>query len=167
MLSASLGRSVQLAIAGALSLASASASVPTRPDALQFFVGRTESHGTVKVLFKKAYRSSSVGQGRIEGDGSLALIQRVVDEGEPPEMRRWHIRQVGPGRFAGTMSEAAGPVTIVQDGDRYRFSFRMKGNLSVEQWLTPQPGNMSARTTTKVRRFGLTVATAEALIRKI
>ena len=74
-------------------------------DALRFFEGRTESISTIKLVMKKPYKSRSIGRGEIKADGSLHLIQRVEDEGKPPHDRRWHIRQVEPGKFAGTMSE--------------------------------------------------------------
>lgn len=155
-----------LPIAAILLTASAPPPAQQQTDPMRFFEGRTESRGTTKVIFRKPYRTSSIGQGRIENDGSLTLVQRVEDEGKPPHERRWKVRQVAPGRYAGTMSEATGPVTIAKMGNRYRFLFRMKGNLSVEEWLTPLPGNRSASALTKVRRLGLTVATAEAVIRK-
>ena len=121
----------------------------------------------VRVIFKKPYRSRCLGQGRIESDGSLTLVQRVEDEGQSPHERRWRVRELGPGRYTGTMSEASGPIEIQRIGDRYRFRFAMKGNLSVEQWLTPMPGGTSARSITKVRKFGMTVATSEGSVRKL
>jgi hypothetical protein len=142
------------------------ASAQEEVNPLRFFEGRTESQGMVKVMFQKAYWSRSIGQGRIERDGSLTLVQRVEDEGKPPHERRWRVREVAPGRFAGTMSDASGPVTIEKTGDGYRFRFSMKGNLNVEQWLTPLPGRKSASSSTKVRRFGLIIATVESVIRK-
>lgn len=156
-----------IALAAPVLLAGAApASAQHQTNPLRFFEGRTESQGLVKVMFKKAYRSRTIGHGRIERDGSLTLVQRVEDEGKPAHERRWKVREVAPGRFAGTMSEASGPVTIEKTGNRYLFRFRMKGNLNVEQWLTPLPGSKSARSNTKVRRFGLIVATGEAVIRK-
>ena len=136
-------------------------------DPLRFFAGRTETQGTVKVIFHSPYRSRCLGQGRIEADGSLFLVQRVEDEGKSPRERRWRVRQAGPGHWTGAMSEANGPVTIDQIGDRYRFRFTMGGQLSVEQWLTPLPGAASALTSTKVRKFGMTVATTEGIVRKL
>ena len=133
---------------------------------LNFFEGRTEGSGTVKIFMKDAYRTRSFGRGRIEPDGSLSLVQQVVDEGKPPRERRWRIRQVGAGHFAGTMSEATGPVTIDAVGDRYRFRFKMKGHLSVEQWLAPLAGGMAARNSMTVRKFGMTVGTGDGIIRK-
>jgi hypothetical protein len=146
----------------------ASPAAPTEvADPLRFFAGRTETDGMVKVMFKKPYRSRSLGLGRIETDGSLTLVQHVQDDGRPPRERHWRVRRVGPGRYAGTMSEAAGPVDIQQVGDGYRFRFKMKGNLSAEQWLTPTPDPMAAHTSTRIRKFGMTVATTEGIVRKL
>ena len=147
--------------------ASAPAAVERQTDPLRFFAGRTESDGTVKVIFKRPYRSRCLGQGRIEPDGSLTLVQRVEDEGKPPHERRWRVRQLAPGHFTGTMSEASSPVEIEQVGNRYRFRFTMNGSLSVEQWLIPLPGAMSARTDTRIRKFGMTVATTAGMVRKL
>jgi Protein of unknown function (DUF3833) len=158
-------RRLQLALAAPILIA-ASAPVP-HTDPLRFFEGRTETQGTVKVVFKKAYRSRCLGHGRIERDGSLTLVQRVEDEGKPPHERRWRVRELGPGHYIGAMSEASGPVDIQQVGERYRFRFAMNGHLSVEQWLTPLPGATSARTVTRIRKFGMTVATTEGTVRKL
>lgn len=132
---------------------------------LQFFEGRTESVGSVKVLFKNPTRTHSVGLGKIGPDGTLSLVQQVNDEGKPPYERRWHIRQSGPGRFTGTMSEATGPILIQQVGGSYRFRFKVRG-LAVEQWLEPLPDGKSVRSTTSVRRLGIKVAAGQGIIRK-
>ena len=149
--------------------AATSFSVPSSApaDPMRFFVGRTESVGRVKVMFHQAYGTRSTGQGRIEPDGSLYLVQQVFDDGKPPHERRWRVRQVGPGRYTGTMTEASGPVTIDRLGDRFRFSFRMNGRLNVEQMLTPLPGGRSATNNAKIRRFGMVVATTEGIVRKL
>jgi hypothetical protein len=156
-------------IAPVLLLASASAATsPSVPiDPLRFFVGRTEGVSRVKVMFHKDYGTHSTGQGRIEPDGSLLLVQQVSDDGKPPHERRWRVRQVAPGRYAGTMTEADGPVAIDKVGDQYRFRFRMDGRLSVEQLLTPLPGGLAATNDAKVRRFGLVVATSQGIVRKL
>jgi hypothetical protein len=157
---------VGLLSASAAFLVSATATAaPLQP--MRFFEGRTESLGTIRLFLKKPYRTRAVGRGIIASDGSLLLIQQVEDEGKPPRERRWRIRQIGPGRYAGTMSEAIGPVTIDTVGGSYRFRFRMKGNFAVEQWLVPLPGGMAARNSLKVRRFGMTVGTSDGTIRKI
>jgi hypothetical protein len=161
-------RALHIAVAAPFLLAaSAPSPVERRLDPLLFFVGRTETVGTVKVIFKKPYRSRCLGQGRIEPDGSLTLVQRVEDEGHAPRERRWRVRELGPRRYIGTMSEASGPLEIQQVGDRFRFRFAMKGSLSVEQWLIPMPGATSARSISRVRKFGMTVATSEGTVRKL
>lgn len=134
---------------------------------MRFFEGRTETVGTIKIILKKPYRTRSVGRGSIGPDGSLLLVQQVEDEGKPPRERRWRIRQTGRGRFAGTMSEAIGPVAIDEVGGSYRFMFKMKGNLAVEQWLVPLPGGTSARNSVKIRKYGMIVGTSDGTIRKI
>lgn len=156
-----------LAPAGALLLASSPVRPATLTDPLRFFAGRTETDGTVKVLFKKPFRSHSLGEGRIDPDGTLVLVQQVKDDGQPVKERRWRIRQVAPGRFSGTMSEAIGPVTVEQVDGRYHFLFKMKGNMSAEQWVTPLASGTAAVNRLTVRKLGLTVATSEGTIRKL
>jgi hypothetical protein len=97
----------------------------------------------------------------------LNLVQRVHEDGRPPFDRRWRMKQVGPGRFTGTMSEATGPVIVEEVGGSYRFRFKMKGNLSIEQWLTPLPGGRSAHSKISIRKFGVTVGRSDGSIRKL
>ena len=152
-------------LASALPTAAAQATAPS--DTLRFFEGRTEIVSLVKVFLKRPYRSRTLGQGYISADGTLVLSQHVFEEGKPPHERQWRMRQVGPGRFSGTMSDAVGSVQASQVDGRFRFQFKMKGNLAVEQWVTPLPGGKSARTEIIVRRHGLRVARSEGTIRKL
>jgi hypothetical protein len=152
-------------ISAAAVISSAAVAEPIKP--LEFFEGRTESNGTIKIVLKKAFKSRSIGNGKIESDGTLTLIQRVEDEGKPPRERRWKIRQTGPKRFIGTMSEASGPITIEEIDGRYRFRFKMKGNLAVEQWVTPNPGGKTAKNTMTIKKLGMTVGTGTGTIRKL
>ena len=138
-----------------------------RADPLRFFEGATESVSTVKVIMKKPYRSRAIGTGRILSNGTLDLVQRVEDEGRDVKTRRWLIRRTGPGRFIGTMSEAEGPVKIDEIDGRYRFRFKAKGGLSVEQWVTPAADGRSATSRISVRKLGLKVGHSEGVIRKI
>lgn len=141
--------------------------MPSAGDPFSFFEGVTESVGTLKVVMRKPLYTRAVGRGQIQADGALSLVQRVEDEGRSPYLRRWLIRQVGPGRFVGTMSEATGPVTVDEIGNRFRFRFRMSGSLSVEQWLTPLPGGRSATSKMTARKYGIAVASAQGIVRKI
>ncbi len=151
----------------AAAMASSPAGAERIQDPMRFFEGRTETVSTVKVLTKKPVRTRSVGRGTINPDGTLDLVQRVEEAGKPTRIRRWLIRRVAAGRFTGTMSEATGPVTVEQVGQGYRFRFKLKGNLSVEQWLTPHAGGQSATTKVTVRKLGIKVGSSDGTIRKI
>ena len=155
------------ALLAAASLFAAPAAAASTDGPMQFFEGRTEGSGTIRTVLGKPYRTRSVGHGRFEPDGTMVFVQRVVDDGKPPHERRWKIRQTGPRHFSGTMSEALGPVKIEEVGGRFRFRFRMKGNLSVEQWLVPLAGGTAARNTLTIRKFGVKVATSEGMLRKL
>ena len=156
-----------LTLAAILFAATAFPASAELADPLRFFEGRTESIGTVKLVTKKPFKSRAIGKGEIRSDGSLDLVQRVEDQGEQPRERRWLIRPVGPGRYTGTMSEAKGPVTVEEIGDRYRFRFRMEGSVSIEQWLTPMPDGRSARSVVTIRKYGIKVGSSDAVIRKL
>jgi len=133
---------------------------------LRFFEGRTEMVSQITVLMKRPYRSLTLGNGLIMADGSLTLNQDVHDDSKPTHHRIWKIRQVGPGMFAGSMSDAIDKVEIQEISGNFRFRFRMNGNLSVEQWLIPMPGGRVARSTSTIRKFGIRVATSNGTIRR-
>ena len=158
---------VPAALLAAAALLSAPAAAASTDGPMRFFEGRTEGSGTIRTVLGKPYRTRSVGHGRFESDGSLVFVQRVVDDGKPPRERRWKIRQIAPHRFSGTMTEALGPVMIEEIAGRFRFRFRMKGNLSVEQWLIPLAGGTTARNTLTIRKFGVKVGTSEGMLRKL
>lgn len=153
------------ALAFAISIAAPAAAKPSDP--MSFFEGRTESVGTVKLAMKKPFRSRAVGKGEILPDGTLNLVQRVEDQGQQPRERRWRVRKVGNGRYAGTMSEAKGPVTVEEIDGRYRFRFRMDGNVAVEQWLIPAADSKSAVSKVTIRKFGILIGRSDAVIRKV
>ena len=135
-------------------------------DPLRFFEGKTESVSTLKLMMKKPFRTHALGTGTILGDGSLDLVQRVEGEG-PTKTRRWRMRRSGDGHFTGTMTEAVGPVEVREIDGRYRFRFRMKGNMSVEQWLAPHSSGRSASNRVTIRKFGIKVGSSEGVVRKI
>ena len=153
------------ALALAISIAAPAAAKPSDP--MSFFEGRTESVGTVKLAMKKPFRSRAIGKGEIMPDGTLNLVQRVEDQGQPPRERRWRVRKVGNGRYSGTMSEANGPVTVEEIDGRYRFRFRMDGSVAVEQWLIPAADSKSAVSKVVIRKYGILVGRSDAVIRKL
>lgn len=161
------GRSLVPAVLISLAFPIAPAKAERMPEPLRFFEGRTELLSLVKVAMKKPYSSKTLGRGQILSDGSLSLVQQVNEQGKPTSHRRWLIRQVSPGRYTGTMSEALGPVLIQQIGGKFLFRFKVKGKLAVEQWITPLPGGKSARSKVTVKKLGVRVATSEGMIRKL
>ncbi|HYC95331.1 MAG TPA: hypothetical protein VEB39_06490 [Sphingomicrobium sp.] len=156
---------VPIALVGASASAGSSGPDP-ETDPMRFFEGKTESLSTIKLIMRAPYRSRTIGDGEID-DGILKLVQRVHEDGKAPYDRRWRVRQLAPGRFTATMSEATGPVRIEEVGGRYRFRFKLKGSVSIEQWLTPLPGGKSARSRLIIRKLGMTVGRSEGTIRKL
>ena len=156
-----------LVMVGASAAASAEAERASRlNDPMSFFDGRTEGISTIKVIMKKPYRSKTIGSGDING-GVLTLVQKVVEEGKSPYDRRWKMRQASPGRFTGSMTEAVGPVVAEEVGGKFRFRFKMKGNLVIEQWLTPLPGGKEAISKVSIRKYGMKVGSSDGTIRKL
>jgi len=147
--------------------ASSGVSAAPLKQPLRFFEGRTELSGTLKAFMKGTRRVLSIGHGTITSDGTLTLVQQVEDEGEKPHQRVWRIHQVAPGKFSGFMSEAAGPVTIEQVGDKYRFRFNLRGGLTAEQWIVPNADGGSGLSVLTVRKLGMVVARSEATIRRL
>ena len=141
------------------------AAEPTSP--IRFFEGRTEMISVVKVAMKRPYQSTAISDGRILPDGSLVLVQSVHDERRPAQKRYWKVKQVRSGLFTGTMSDAIGPIVAQEIDGNYRFRFKLKGDLAVEQWLRPLPGGRIAKSNTTVRKFGMTIATSEGTIRRM
>ena len=158
---------VSALVAIAVSIPASAANEPQGHDPLRFFEGKTESISIIKAMMHKPYRSRAIGVGHIRSDGTLDLVQHVEREGGETRTRRWVIRRVGKGHYAGTMNEATGPVDIDEVGGRYRFRFKMKGGLSVEQWLTPQPDWRSASNKLTVKKFGIKVGSSDGIIRKL
>lgn len=138
-----------------------------RFDVIRFFEGRTLGQGTLKVTLRPPERIRVESRGRVEPDGTLLLVQEVARGDRPKRKREWRMREVAPGRYTGTLSDAAGPVSAEANGNRLQLRFRMKGGLDAEQSLTLAPGGRSAQNVLHVRKFGITVARLDETIRKV
>ena len=132
-----------------------------------FFAGRTEGRGTLKIIFAKARQVAVHGRGRLSGDGTLILDQSVEEGEGPPKQREWRIKPMTIGLYAGTLSDARGPVRGDVHGNRLHLHFTMKGGLDADQWLSLSPDGRSADNVMLVRKFGVTVATLHETIRKV
>ena len=133
----------------------------------RFFEGDTEGTGVLRIVGHRRRPVHVRGSGRVKPDGLLVLSQSVEEGGKPPRQRRWTIRQVSPGKYAGTLSDAAGPVTGEVVGNLLHLRFRMAGGLAAEQRLYLQADGRSAENRLVVRKLGITVAVLDETIRKV
>jgi hypothetical protein len=151
----------------AVTLAAASPAQSPKPfDPVAFFTGPTQGEGTLKELLGKAKRTKAVSVGHVDKDGWLILEQKVAVEGDPLRQRRWRLRQTGPGKYSGTLSDATGPVEAEIVGQTIRIHYVMKGGIKVEQLLTAEPGGKALDNVSTFRKFGMKVATLTERIEK-
>jgi hypothetical protein len=133
---------------------------------VEFFRGHTHGEGTLKIIFQASKQITVDSIGRAEKDGSLLLEQVVHEPGKPARTRYWRLRQTGPNRFEGTLTDAASPVRVDVDGERIRIRYKGKDHLDFDQWLTPA-GPKQVNNVMRVKRFGITVAHYDEVIRKL
>jgi hypothetical protein len=155
---------VRLALASLLLVATPLGAAPFNP--VDFFRGRTHGDGTLKVIFQpsKTIRVDSLGS--TEKDGSLLLKQVIHEPEKPPRTRYWRLRQEGPNSFSGTLTDAASAVRVDVTKDQVRIRYKGKDHLDFDQRLT-SVGPNEVRNRMKVKRFGITVAHFDELIRKL
>jgi hypothetical protein len=154
------------AAALALTAAGDAVAAPDAIDPVAFFTGASHGEGRLREAFKRERRVSTDSVGRAEKDGLLILDQRMAIEGEPLRIRHWRLRQVGPNRFTGTLTDATGPVEAQIIGRSIRIRYPMKGGLKVESWLTAAPGAKAFDNKSIITKWGLKVATLTERIEK-
>ena len=133
---------------------------------VEFFSGRTHGEGILKIVFQSAKKMSVDSVGRAEKDGSLLLEQTVHEPGKPSRIRYWRLRQTAPDRFEGTLTDAAGPVRVDVTRGGVRIRYKAKNHLDFDQILTPA-GPKQVNNLMRVKRFGITVARYDEVIRKL
>jgi hypothetical protein len=104
--------------------------------------------------------------GRMDAGGALILDQVVEEEGKPARRRTWRLVRAAGNRITGSITDARGPVAGDVAGNVLHLTYRTVDGVSVEQWITMQPGGRSARNRMVLRKFGMKVATVEEAIRK-
>ena len=134
-------------------------------DPIAFFDGRTRGSGELSIILRQPRPITVEGEGRVRSDGTLVLRQRVEEQGRRARTRRWEIRRVGPASYAGTLTDASGPVRAEARGNTLRIRYPSPQG-QVEQWLALSPDGRSATNRLTVRRFGVVVATVDETIRK-
>ena len=135
---------------------------------LRFFSGRTTGEGSLRVLFQPAQRIHVRSNGRVAKGGALILRQTIRQGDAAPSTREWRLRQTSPGRFAGTLTDAAGSVTGEVEGNRLRLRYTMKGawRVRIEQRLELQPDGHTVQNRLTASKFGLPIASLRETIRK-
>jgi hypothetical protein len=133
-------------------------------DPATFFVGHTEGKATLKIAMHHPQSIVVEGHGRMGADGTLILDQTVQAGAGAAKPRRWRLHLDGPGRWSGTLSDAAGPVRADITGDCLHLAFAMKGGLKAQQWLYLQPGGAIVHNVMVVRKMGLAVARLDETI---
>ncbi|MEO8010281.1 MAG: DUF3833 family protein, partial [Dokdonella sp.] len=97
--------------------------------------GDSEGNGSLKLLFGKPRPFHVESRGIAQDKGILRLEQTVTFNGDPPRNRVWHITTMGPHRYEGTLSDAAGAVTGTSAGPRLSLRYRVKGLIVMHQQL--------------------------------
>jgi hypothetical protein len=154
-------------VALAVGVQSAAADPTPKLDMLAFFTGKTHAENVMKIVLKKPARLvvDSIGG---KGDrGDFVLIDTVKEEGKPERTRKWVMKQVSPGRFTGSLSDATGPVDVTVDGDEALMLYTMKGGLKVRQEMKLLPDGKTLSNEVVVKKFGLKFASVEGRIRKL
>ncbi|HET7605118.1 MAG TPA: DUF3833 family protein [Sphingomicrobium sp.] len=156
---------MRTALAAAILIATA-APADAAFNPVEFFRGRTHGEGTLKIIFQSPKRMTVDSEGTAEKDGSLVLKQVVHEEGKPPRIRFWRLRQTAPHRFEGTLTDAASDVRVDVTDKGVRIRYTGKDHLNFDQLLTPVSAT-EVHDRIRVKRFGITVARFEETIRKV
>lgn len=133
----------------------------------RFFVGKLESAGRLKIIFRAAETVRDRGSGRVEPDGTTVLDQMVERPGEAPRRRIWRLREVSPGVVAGTLTGAKTGVKGLYANGVLRLNYTMDDGVRVVQQLTFAPDGRSARNIMSFHKFGLNVATLDGTIHRV
>ena len=135
-------------------------------DPVAFFTGTTHGDGKLDQIMKGQRIVTVDSVGTPAANGALTLTQRIATQGEPPRTRVWKLKQVAPGRYAGSLTDAVGPVETIAIGRAIRIRYPMKGGLKVEQWLVALPGGRVLDNRLTVTKWGMKVASLHERITK-
>ena len=146
------------------------ATLPAAPIAefqpIEFFEGRSHGEGELRKLFSGAARVSVDSVGRVR-NGTLVLDQTIKESGKPVSTRRWIVARAGPGRYAGTLTDAVGNVDGRVKGPRMYIRYAMKHGFEVEQQLAEQSDGRTVLNRLVVYKLGIRVASLDETIHKL
>jgi len=136
-------------------------------DLVAFFTGRTHTENVLKIAFHRPVPLivDSVGG---KGDrGDFVMVDTVHEGDKPVRTRKWIMRQVGPGHFSGTLTDAVGPVDMIATANSATVRYKMKGGLDIVQTMTLQGDGRSMANHVVAKKIGLTFAHVDGTIRKL
>ena len=161
-------------IAGLAALTACTAAAPPEAqqagpafDPIAFFTGTSHGDGKLDQIMKGTRSVTVDSVGTPEADGSITLAQHIVTQGDKPRDRVWKLKQVAPGRYSGSLTDANGPVETIAVGRAIRIRYPMKGGLKVEQWLVALPGGRVLDNRLTVTKWGMKVASLHERITKV
>ena len=134
------------------------ASDAPRFDVARAFVGASSGEGRLKIAFRKTRPVQVESTGYRAEDGTIIVDQIITEPGRKTSTRQWRLREVAPDRYAGSLSDAAGPVEGVVRGNCLELRFRMKGDLTARQWLFAMPDGRTVQNRMSIRKSGILVA---------
>lgn len=134
-------------------------------DPLSFFGGASVGEARLRKIFSSTTDVQVTSLGHMEGE-TLVLDQTIMEDGKKPHRRQWRIHRTERNSYAGTLSDATGPVTLETTGNRLHIAFTMRGGFRAEQWLWLAPDGRSARNLLVVRKFGFPLARLEERIER-
>ena len=136
-------------------------------DPIQFFAGRTHGSGTMFIVRRRPARTVVDSVGSIHPDGSITVDQDIHRGDLPVTHRQWLLRKVGPAHYAGTLSDASGPVTGEVVGNSLHLRFMMKGKLHAQQWLYVAADGRTVQNRLIVTKLGVRVASLHEVIQRV
>lgn len=128
-----------------------------RFDVARAFTGASLGEGRLKVAFRRTRGVHVESAGHVAADGAIIVDQTITEQGRT-STRQWLLRETAPGRYAGSLSDAAGPVEGVVEGNCLRIRFPMKGDLTAHQWLYAMPDGRTIENRMSIRKSGVLVA---------
>jgi len=127
-------------------------------DVASAFFGASAGEGRLKIAFRKTRPVHVQSTGHQAEDGTIVVDQIITEPGRKATTRQWRLREVAPGRYAGSLSDAAGPVEGAVRGNCLELRFRMKGDLTAHQWLFAMPDGRTVQNRMSIRKSGILVA---------
>ena len=131
-------------------------------DPMRFFEGDTQGAGVLTIALVLRHEVRVRGTGTRRG-AELELVQIVTQGDSPPRRRVWLLRPDGPDRWAGTLTDADGPVTVEREGARLMIRYRDSKGFHITQTLVAT-GQGQVHNRLVARRFGLRLAVLDETI---